>query len=311
MILFAPDETTAESAAKAAFERIDRLERALSDYRIDSEVSQVARRLRPDTPLPISDDLALALARSRTVRWKTEGAFDERMGELTRLWRTARTEGTPPQKADAQRAFARSRIDYALVPGPALLASAPIAFDFGGIGKGLAADEAARVLRNHGITRYLIDMGGDLLAGLPPPGRDAWRVRIEGMHTRNDHVRLREQAIATSGPTYQHIVVDGRPLSHILDPRTGHPVDTPRIVSVICPDAATADALASALSVLGPEDAPRIAARFPACAWRIEENGVLYQSEDFPVLPAETPSASSMETSGNSIRTHEPSPGVL
>ncbi len=311
IVLYAPDDASAENAARAAFDRIDELEQALSDYRLDSEVARVARELRPGTPLPIREDLAHALARSKEIRIRTDGAFDERMGLLTRLWRRARADGAPPPPDEARRAFAQSRVDYELVPGPALLASAPIAFDFGGIGKGLAADEAARVLRSHGIARFLIDMGGDLLAGLPPPGRPGWPVRIEGLHGPADLLLLSERAIATSGPTYQHLVVEGSPLSHILDPRSGRPVDTPRVVSVVCPDAATADALASALSVLGPREADSIAERFPACAWRIEEEAGLYRNEAFRRLEAESAGAHGDEARGNSIRTQDPLPGAL
>lgn len=311
IVLYASDEASAETAARAAFDRIDRLEQVLSDYRLDSEVARVARDLRPSVPLAISEDLAHALAHSKDIRIRTEGAFDERMGHLTRLWRRARADGVLPPPDEARRAFARSKVDYELVPGPAILAPAPIAFDFGGIGKGLAADEAARMLRSHGITRFLIDMGGDLLAGLPPPGEPGWPVRIEGLHGPADLLLLRERAIATSGPTYQHLVVEGRPLSHILDPRSGHPVDVPRVVSVTCPDAATADALASALSVLGPHEAPLITREFPACAWRIEEESGVYRNEAFRRPDAESSREQGDETRGNSIRTQDPLPGAL
>jgi thiamine biosynthesis lipoprotein len=128
--------------------------------------------------------------------------------------------------------------------------------DLGGIAKGLAADEALAEIKRAGITRALVRASGDIVGGDPPPGETGWRIGIapidpDGPPTR--FVRLANLAISTSGDSRQHLVVDGKRYSHIIDPRTGNGVSGRSSVSVVAPRGMQADALATAVSVLGPE----------------------------------------------------------
>lgn len=304
IVLFAPDEGSAVDAASSAFARIAELESALSDYRSDSEVVSLRETLARQLPsLPadepavvsISDDLALALRLSRDLRARTNGAFDERLGEMTALWRSARASGTAPSKAAWERAFDRAHQDYDLVETPeqhsAIAAQGVVFLDFGGIGKGLACDQAASVLRSHGIDRFLIDMGGDLLLGKAPPAQRGWRVAIQGESASPGFVVLAECGIATSGASEQFLEIEGERFSHILDPRSGEPLRQTRSVTVIARDAATADALASALSVLGASGMREIEDRFADIHWRVEESAdnVEETSSGFPPLSAPEP----------------------
>ena len=127
--------------------------------------------------------------------------------------------------------------------------------DLGGIAKGYAVDAAMAVLAKHGIDRALVAVAGDIALGSPPPGKDGWRVGIAPLTDNGpptEYISLAHKAISTSGDTWQYVEIGGRRYSHLVDPKTGVGLTDHSSVTVIAPDATTADALASTVSVLGP-----------------------------------------------------------
>jgi thiamine biosynthesis lipoprotein len=137
--------------------------------------------------------------------------------------------------------------------------------DLGGIGKGYAADEAQRVLKQHGITRALVELGGDIVVSGAPPGTDGWTIRVA--NAGNDRgaadLRLANQALSTSGDTEQFVVISGRRYSHIVDPRTGQALTSRVQVSLLAPDGLTSDPLTKAISILGEEARTRLLLAYP------------------------------------------------
>jgi thiamine biosynthesis lipoprotein len=293
--LYAADEAEAVRAARAGFERMIELEGVMSDYRRDSELMQVCRAA-PNERIPVSDDLFAVLSRAQAFARISDGAFDVTVGPLSRLWREARSEGKlPPDDALIE---ARSRVGWRkliLHGGDRSIefASDGMLLDLGGIGKGFAADEALETLESAGFRRTLIDLGGDIRVGDAPPDREHWRISIDlgTSEARGDAagvLPLVHAAAATSGDTEQHVEIDGVRYSHILDPRTGLGLTTRTSVTVIAPDATTADALASALSVLGPERGMELLEKYPECSARFEirtDQGLRrIASDSFPIL---------------------------
>lgn len=138
-----------------------------------------------------------------------------------------------------------------------------IQFDLGGIAKGYALDAAAEVLRHFGIEAYLIDGGGDLLLGAPPPGRAGWRIE-----TPTGGLDTARVAVVTSGNNYRYLTHDGRRYGHIINPRTGLRQDQGGAVTVIGPRAAVADGWASATVVDYESRKPR-AVRFNGKRYRV------------------------------------------
>ncbi len=141
--------------------------------------------------------------------------------------------------------------------------------DLGGIAKGYALDEAMRVLRKRGITRAFVDAGGDIILGDPPPGEEGWTVDVARLNpeaTPSRRLLLSNVAIATSGYALQHVEIDGRRYSHLVDPRSGVGLTDRSSVTVIAPDGMTADGLASALSVMGPQAGLKLIETMPATA---------------------------------------------
>ena len=224
----ADDQARASRAMEQAFERMRALDAKLSDYDPESELNRMpARRSR---------DLQQVLRQAEKIRRDSGGAFDHTAGAVTRLWRKVRGEGRLPSTAEI--AAARR---------------AAVRMDLGGIAKGYAAEEALVVLRARGFGRAMVAIAGDLCVGDPPPGRDAWSIEVEPGRARR-RLRIRNACVSTSGDAEQSLVVNGIRYSHIIDPRTGEALTKPIGVTVVAKRGMTADALATALSVLGAND---------------------------------------------------------
>jgi len=267
--VYAPDEASGRKAIAAAFARVEEVEAATSTYREQSDVSKL-NRAAGGPAIPISKDLWTVLHRSAKVSAETGGAFDATVGPLVALWERTWKQGKPP--AQAEVAAARALVDYRAVrlqtqPLTAQLLKPGMSIATGAIAKGYAVDQAIATLRAHGIEAALVDAGGDIYALNAPPERDGWLIGVrDPSHPGKilpHPLRLRSQAVATSGDYEQFGTIGGRRYSHILDPRTGQPVEGMTSVSVVAPDATTADAYATAMSVLGPEAAAAFAEKHP------------------------------------------------
>ena len=182
IVLYAPVEEAAIEACRAAFARISEIEAVLSDYRVNSEVSRLSDA-QAGIWHPVSDDLAAAMVQSVRIHRASAGAFDPTLGALTKLWRQARRSGQLSSPEQLERARSRAGLEQITFDAEARrirMEVNGVGFDFGGIGKGIGADEAMAVLRQRGIRSALIDFGGDLLASEPPPGRGTSTPRVAG-----------------------------------------------------------------------------------------------------------------------------------
>lgn len=281
--LLASDEDSAWDAARAVFARADEIDFALSDYRVDGELKALERS---SGPFRASADLYGALELSLDVAAKTEGAFDPTVGPIVKLWRDARRDGRRPDPGEIAKA--RSRIDRTAVrlSGPdertVHLARADLSFDFGGIGKGIALDAAAQILRSRGIDVFLLEFGGEILVGDPPSGKDGWVVDLGD----GEKTRLSNEALSTSGDAEQFVVLDGVRYSHVIDPRNGEPLSDGVRAIVRARSSAEADALSTALSVIGAERFFDVLARFPGVSARIETGSERHRVESVGFLSA-------------------------
>jgi len=260
IVVYARDKPTAEAAARAAFNRIKQLNDILSDYEDDSELSRLSRTAGSGQALKVSEELWLVLKRAQKLAEQTDGAFDVTVGPVVSLWRKARREKKLPEAArlaQALQAVGHKKLRLDSRRHTVQLLAPHMRLDLGAIAKGYAADEALKVLRRRGITRALVAGGGDMALGDPPPGKKGWRIEIAPLDTTNApparFVLVANAGLATSGDLFQHAEIGGKRYSHIVDPRTGIALTDHSLVTVIAPDAITADSLATAVSVLGPE----------------------------------------------------------
>lgn len=286
IILHAPDQERATLAAMDAFEEIERLEAILSDYRRDSEAMQLMAR-EPNVWHEASPALVEILDLSREIWSASDGTFDPTVGPLTELWRplyppvTHFRSSSEPSKSPKpptvdELDFVRERVGMDLIELDTVhnrirFAMPCMRLDFGAIGKGYAAQKALGVLRDLGYPSALVDMGGDIALGDPPPGREGWTITIDtGLDEPRD-VILSNTAIATSGDKYRYAEIDGVRYSHIIDPRTGMGLTRRVAVTVIDPLPWRADALASAVSVLGEEGSRELLRAYPEAQVFIRE----------------------------------------
>jgi len=256
MVLHAPGRDAGERAARAAFARIAALDAMLSDYRADSELARLSTS--SGTWVTVSPELFTVLTTALDIARASDGAFDPTAGPLTHLWREGRRAGGLPSPADVTEA--RTRVGWRLVELDSArravrLTRTGMQLDLGGIAKGFILREALIVLTAHDAGAALIAAGGDVLVGAAPPGRAGWQIAAPyaGAAFQARASSLTHAALATSGPIAQFIASGGARHSHVIDPRTGLSVTSDRVVGVIAADAMLADALATALGVLGPE----------------------------------------------------------
>ncbi len=241
---------------------IEQVNQQMSTYLQSSELSKF-NRSRSTNWQPVSNDLARVVALALAVSEWSEGAFDVTVGPLVNLWGFGpdpRLNQAPSPKAIAQ---AKSRLGYKSLEvrqsPPALRKQkADLYVDLSAIAKGYAVDKLAEFLDAIGTEGYLVEIGGELrLKGLSPRG-EPWRIAIEKPEANVRQIQkvltLTDTAVATSGDYRNYFEVNGRRFSHTIDPRTGMPISH-RLASVTVLSHTTtqADALATALMVLGPD----------------------------------------------------------
>lgn len=296
IVFYAPDQSCADAASSAAFSRISELNAKLSDYDSQSELNQLCNLSRDDAPTEptvVSADLWRVLRASQAMSQQSNGAFDVTIGPCVRLWRRTGRQGELPRGQRLREAM--QSVGYQKLRliegddrhGPRVQLLTPkMRLDLGGVAKGYAADEAIKILRAFGVCSALIDAGGDVAVSDPPPDRRAWRLAVQpfGLDETEDkqYVLLTNAAIATSGDVYRYVEIDGVRYSHLIDPRTGLGLRRRIGVSVIAADGMTADALASAVSVLGAVKGLTLIEKTPGAEARISsiegEKTVVYQS---------------------------------
>lgn len=307
IVLYAPDASAARRAARAAFDRIAKLDDIMSDYRANSELMSLCRAAG-GPPVKVSEDLFRVLNLSQQLAKQTDGAFDVTVGPLTRIWRRARRQRQMPDPEDLARALSLVGLDKLRLDAEAWTAQLlrpGMLLDLGGIAKGYAADEALAVLKRHGIRSALVAAGGDIAVSKPPPGREGWRIGIASLEAPNKsrarYLKLRDSAVSTSGDGEHYVEIDGKRYSHIVDPRTGLGLEGRSGVTVVARNATTSDSLATAVSVLGPQRGREVirATRGAAMLFvRATDNGIEEVEEGLRRLLASTEAKGAAKPSG-------------
>ena len=247
----AADKAAVEEALNA---EIDRVNGQMSTYQEDSELSKLNRsEALKDTAL--SEPLAFVLNGALAVYETSGGAFDVTIGPLVNAWGFGPEIVTPPSEQDLAKAKARigsDKLSVDLQKRTLTRAQSGLYIDLSAIAKGYAVDAMGQAIEQLGHTQYLVEIGGEVRArGLGPKDRH-WSVGIElpdgGAQDVSERLALRDTSIATSG-NYRNVrTVDGKTVTHILDPRTQSPVAHGLgSVSVVHPSCMKADAYATAL----------------------------------------------------------------
>jgi thiamine biosynthesis lipoprotein len=240
VVVYGEDRYKMQSAVELAFEEVRRLDQMLSNYRPDSELTQLNQRAGKE-PVKVSKELFDLLAACVHYSEASEGAFDITVGPLMKVWGFYKGSGRFPHRAEIRGAMAnvgyrnlvldskQQTVQYRR-PG--------VEIDPGGIGKGYAVDRMVTILRENGIRSGLITAGSSSIYGIgaPPTETKGWRVVIK--HPKNpaqsvQEVFLKDMSMSTSGNYEKFFRVGGKIYSHIMDPRTGYPAPGMLSTSVV------------------------------------------------------------------------------
>ena len=257
----ASDPEAAHAAVQAA---LDRVNDAMSTYKDDSELMRL-NRAPVGEPFALSDGLWAVLTLAAQVSDASGGAFDVTVAPLVDAWGfgPADVQGAPDEAALAEARAAVGWEGLALDAGTATRTRAGLRVDLSAVAKGYGVDQALSALQAMGVADAMVEVGGEVAVVGNSPAGEPWRVGVErpdGSGGVEEAVPMTSGAMATSGDYRNYRVVDGVRVSHTIDPRTGAPIAHGLAsVSVLAPTCAEADAWATALNVLGPEEGPALA----------------------------------------------------
>lgn len=281
-----PDRPEAAAAAAACFDLYRQLDLELSEWKPGSPLSAV-NRAAGEQPVAVPDELFQLLARALELGRETDGAFDVSWAALWGTWDFRAV--TPRLPAPAEIAARRSRIDYRKVrldprARTVFLSEAGMKLGLGGIAKGYALDRAAALLEARGFHDFLLTGGGQVVARGARAGRP-WRIGVRDPRGGRDEVFARvepgDASLSTSADNESFFEIDGVRYHHILDPRTGWPARGLRSATVLHRDAALADALSTAVMVLGREPGLEVARRLGAEALVVDAAGEVATTPGF------------------------------
>jgi thiamine biosynthesis lipoprotein len=216
-------------------------------------------------PFTLPKEVIDLLILSRHYSQLTQGTFDITVGPLMTLWReTAQHQTLPSQKALRQARYTVGSKNIRLSPNHKVtLSRSGMAIDFGGIGKGYALDQLVAQLKQRQVRQALLDFGqSSLWAVGTPPNAEGWRILVQQSDGYPVGVlTLRDQALSISASMGQSFEINGQRYGHIIDPRTGYPLQRDLLACVIAPTATQAEALSKALLILGEHEGPALLQR--------------------------------------------------
>ena len=247
-----------QAAAEQAFDEARRLDQMISNYVPDSELSKV-NESAADRPVRVSKEFFALLETCLKYSRQSQGAFDITVGPLMKVWGFYKDSGHLPHRAEVRAALAAVGYKYIeLDPAHQTVhfARKGINLDPGGVGKGLAVDHMAAILRSAGMTSALISGGGSSVYGIGTPPNDprGWYIRIRDPKNENKtaaEIYLKDSSLSTSGNYEKFFWAEGKLYSHIMDPRTGYPSEGMLSVSVISPKTLDSEIWAKPYYILG------------------------------------------------------------
>jgi len=273
-VVIAEDTNTAKKCIETALAEIHKVDDLMSDYKSDSEISKLNRD-GFKTAVRLSQSTYEVLQRSIEFSKLTDGAFDVTVGPLVDLFRITKDKQTPPTEDEISQA--KSKVGFEKLKlddrnRTVKFAVDGMRLDLGGIAKGYAVDKAIEAMQTCGAVGGMVDIGGDIRCfGEPPEGRNHWVIGVQNPNLDNYiseqdlalKLKLANGAVATSGDYQQFVLIEGRRHSHIIDRRTGTSTEGLSSVTIIADNATDADALATAVSVMGAEKGLALIEKLP------------------------------------------------
>ncbi|MEH6556672.1 MAG: FAD:protein FMN transferase [Oceanicoccus sp.] len=269
---------------QAIDQQLSVLNQQMSTYIDDSELTLLNRALVNEW-VPVSSNLFDVLVLSMELGWISGGAFDITVGPLVNLWGFGPGNNTLNNTIPADNIIQQlldntgfSNIELNL-ENTSVRKNKAVAIDLSGVAKGYAVDKIAELLQYAGYSRFMVEIGGEVRLKGHSPRRGPWRIAIEqpdatSFGSPRQAISITDGALATSGDYRSFFDVDGKRYSHTIDPSTGYPIDhSLASVTVIADTSAYADALATALTVMGPEKGLQMATEQGIAVYMIIKTG--------------------------------------
>jgi thiamine biosynthesis lipoprotein len=254
------DEALAQRAFARCFDEIDRLDALLTTWTPTSDVSQI-NQAAGQAPVPVQDDTLNILQRALAFSAQTDGLFDVTVGAFSGLWKFDQDkDGSIPTDAAVKERLALVGYQDVVVDSvkkTAFLRRPGMKITLGGIGKGFAVDRCVGLLREMGLSNFLVQLGGDLYVAGESAPQTPWRVGVREPRGADGETfaafSVKDRSFSTSGDYERFVIKDGARYHHILDPRTGYPAAQSMSATVSVKDATTAEGLSKAFFLWGPD----------------------------------------------------------
>lgn len=287
LTVVAEEESFAMSCIEKAIEEIRRIEHLLTTFREDSQTNQV-NASAGIAPVRVDKEVFDLIERSTRISQVTDGAFDISYGSVDKSFWNFNIHMQQLPDADEAREKVKlinyRNIELNRKDLTIFLKEAGMRIGFGGIGKGYAADKAANLLKELGIASGLVNASGDIKAwGCQADGKP-WTVGIshpDDPVNAFSHLRLQNNAIATSGNYEKFVLINGKKYSHTINPKTGMPVTGIKSVTIIAPSAELADAMATPVTIMGVKAGISLIDQLPGLSCLIiDDNNTIYSSKN-------------------------------
>lgn len=253
----AADEGWAAGRIREAVEEIQRIEQLLTTYNDSSQTNQV-NAMAGISPVKVDREVFDLISRSIRISSVTQGAFDISYGSIDKkLWNFDKTMTALPDPSLAKKMVRLINYRNIILDEKSctvFLKEKGMRIGFGGIGKGYAAERAKLVMQQNGVTSGIVNASGDLVAWGTQPDGKPWTIGIadpDAAHQPFSYMNITDMAVATSGNYEKFVMIGGKKYSHTIDPKTGLPVTGIKSVTIICPNAEIADAMATPVMIMG------------------------------------------------------------
>ena len=257
VVIYGEDRDRLQSIVAEALEEARRLDHLLSNYRPESEWSEV-NRMAGRQAVPVSKELFQLLSACVEYSRQSDGTFDISVGPLMKVWGFYKGSGHLPHRAEVRGALSKVGYKNILLDAKAQtvqFAQDGVELDPGGIGKGYAVDKIVEILRADGIRSALVSAAGSSIYALgAPPGESGWKLNIKDPKNPSKSVAdlvLKDSSLSTSGNYEKFFLAEGKLYSHIMDPRTGFPSQGMLSVSIVSPRTIDSEAWAKPYYILG------------------------------------------------------------
>jgi FAD:protein FMN transferase len=251
------DEAWANAQIDTAITEIQRIEHLLTTFNEESQTNLINRNAGIQ-PVGVDKEVLDLIRRSIRISEITQGAFDITYGSIDkRFWNFDTSMTSLPDAQTAKntvRLINYRNIEINTEGGTVFLKNKGMRIGFGGIGKGYAAERAKLILKFNGVTGGIVNASGDLTTWGTQPDGSPWTIGVadpDQRYSSFSFLEVGDMAVATSGNYEKYAVIDGKRYSHTIDPRTGFPVSGIKSVTILCPNAEIADAMATPVMVMG------------------------------------------------------------